>query len=275
MPIYEYKCEKCLHQFEEVQHIKEPPLLFCSQCMGPVSRKFFDWDEKMDDFRKYYNKIADAPIMPYITAGFLIVLLFCAFMGGVVYQSLTGFMGVLLYTLAISVIAMLGALPIVGPFIYFFWFGPLLYDMLTIHFELPPSSLSSVIYWTGFAFSVIFSIFTTLFSFYQIKTPILWSFMEPWAQERLKYLLLTRLLNYEVSHFSLVPGTMRFYLFTRILGIRETPTIRLLGKVYKYSDIPVGPIRAIEERRRKILVDIYENARKKSETDNNNERLIE
>jgi len=34
MPIYEYKCNKCEHQFEIVQGVKDPVKKKCSECKG-------------------------------------------------------------------------------------------------------------------------------------------------------------------------------------------------------------------------------------------------
>lgn len=40
MPTYEYRCQKCGHQFEEIQSIKAEPLLRCPRkgCRGKVKR---------------------------------------------------------------------------------------------------------------------------------------------------------------------------------------------------------------------------------------------
>jgi putative FmdB family regulatory protein len=40
MPTYEYRCQKCGHQFEEIQGIKAEPLARCPQkgCRGKVKR---------------------------------------------------------------------------------------------------------------------------------------------------------------------------------------------------------------------------------------------
>lgn len=32
MPIYEYKCEECDHQFEKIQKFSDNPLLECPEC---------------------------------------------------------------------------------------------------------------------------------------------------------------------------------------------------------------------------------------------------
>lgn len=36
MPLYEYQCEKCKHQFERIQKFSDPPVKKCPQCGGPV-----------------------------------------------------------------------------------------------------------------------------------------------------------------------------------------------------------------------------------------------
>jgi putative FmdB family regulatory protein len=32
MPIYEYQCQKCRHQFEAIRKVSDPPLTTCPQC---------------------------------------------------------------------------------------------------------------------------------------------------------------------------------------------------------------------------------------------------
>ena len=39
MPTYEYACQKCRHEFEQFQSIKEEPLKRCPKCKGKVVRK--------------------------------------------------------------------------------------------------------------------------------------------------------------------------------------------------------------------------------------------
>lgn len=41
MPTYEYKCEKCSHQFEAVQRMTDEPLKRCPNCKGKLSRLLF------------------------------------------------------------------------------------------------------------------------------------------------------------------------------------------------------------------------------------------
>lgn len=41
MPTYEYRCEKCSHQFEAVQKITEQPLKRCPNCRGKLERLLF------------------------------------------------------------------------------------------------------------------------------------------------------------------------------------------------------------------------------------------
>lgn len=38
MPIYEYKCETCGHEFEELQKFSHAPIDICPKCGGPASR---------------------------------------------------------------------------------------------------------------------------------------------------------------------------------------------------------------------------------------------
>ncbi len=38
MPTYEYECEKCHHQFEQVQKMKDEPVKTCPACGGKVRR---------------------------------------------------------------------------------------------------------------------------------------------------------------------------------------------------------------------------------------------
>ena len=38
MPNYDYKCDKCSHEFEIFQTMSEDPLKECPQCKGPVRR---------------------------------------------------------------------------------------------------------------------------------------------------------------------------------------------------------------------------------------------
>lgn len=38
MPIYEYKCLRCNHEFEAVQKFSDAPLRQCSVCGGPVKK---------------------------------------------------------------------------------------------------------------------------------------------------------------------------------------------------------------------------------------------
>ena len=38
MPTYQYRCEKCRHEFEEYQRITAAPLKTCPKCKGKVQR---------------------------------------------------------------------------------------------------------------------------------------------------------------------------------------------------------------------------------------------
>jgi putative FmdB family regulatory protein len=39
MPIYEYQCQKCQHQFETIRKISDPPLVTCPTCGDDSLRK--------------------------------------------------------------------------------------------------------------------------------------------------------------------------------------------------------------------------------------------
>jgi putative FmdB family regulatory protein len=39
MPIYEYKCQKCGYQFEQLQKINDKPLTVCPNCHGRKLKK--------------------------------------------------------------------------------------------------------------------------------------------------------------------------------------------------------------------------------------------
>jgi len=38
MPIYEYRCDRCGHQFEVIQKFSDNPLEVCEQCQGHLSK---------------------------------------------------------------------------------------------------------------------------------------------------------------------------------------------------------------------------------------------
>jgi len=40
MPVYEYKCENCGYQFEELQKINDKPLTRCPKCQGKLKKLF-------------------------------------------------------------------------------------------------------------------------------------------------------------------------------------------------------------------------------------------
>jgi putative FmdB family regulatory protein len=39
MPLYEYKCDACGHQFETIQKFSDPPLETCPKCGGKVQKQ--------------------------------------------------------------------------------------------------------------------------------------------------------------------------------------------------------------------------------------------
>ena len=38
MPIYEYRCQDCHHEFEQMQKFSDPPIEVCPTCAGPVQK---------------------------------------------------------------------------------------------------------------------------------------------------------------------------------------------------------------------------------------------
>lgn len=38
MPLYEYRCRACGHQFEKIQKFSDPPLASCPECGGEVEK---------------------------------------------------------------------------------------------------------------------------------------------------------------------------------------------------------------------------------------------
>lgn len=39
MPIYEYMCDRCGHEFERLQHISDPPVTTCPECRKHAVRR--------------------------------------------------------------------------------------------------------------------------------------------------------------------------------------------------------------------------------------------
>lgn len=75
MPTYEYECQKCGHQFEAVQSMKDAHLTDCPQeaCAGPVKRKisrgagfifkgsgFYITDYRSDSYKAAAKKESEA-----------------------------------------------------------------------------------------------------------------------------------------------------------------------------------------------------------------------
>ena len=65
MPTYDYKCDKCGHEFERFQRISDAPLKQCPECRGRVRRMigagagllfkgsgFYITDYRSDSYRK-------------------------------------------------------------------------------------------------------------------------------------------------------------------------------------------------------------------------------
>ncbi|MBM3888029.1 MAG: zinc ribbon domain-containing protein [Verrucomicrobia bacterium] len=74
MPTYEYECNKCGHQFELFQAIKEPPKKSCPRCKGRVRRLigtgagllfkgsgFYITDYRSDGYKSAAKKESAAP----------------------------------------------------------------------------------------------------------------------------------------------------------------------------------------------------------------------
>jgi putative FmdB family regulatory protein len=38
VPVYEYRCNKCGHQFERIQKMTDPPVRRCERCRGSVTK---------------------------------------------------------------------------------------------------------------------------------------------------------------------------------------------------------------------------------------------
>jgi putative FmdB family regulatory protein len=252
MPLYEFKCRECFHAFEEVQAINDPPLFFCPRCRGEVDRKFFDWEDKLKDFRQYDARIAEAPIVPYFFLSYLVILLVMGLLGGLIYRGAFGFMGVILFCLGISGVSLVGCLPVVGPFLYYFWLGRLVERFFVYQFGLQLTLMTGMIFWLGFFMSLILTMFTSLYLVYRFNTPILWCFMGPSPQLKLKFLLLSRLLNYEMTPAWFSPSSYWTGFMAKWFEIREIPAIRLMGRNYYGREIPVEPIKQLEKRRQSL-----------------------
>lgn len=72
MPIYEYRCESCGHEFEKMQKLADPPLTDCPVCGRPDLRKvispvgfrlkgsgWYETDFKKGDKKKNLHDPAD------------------------------------------------------------------------------------------------------------------------------------------------------------------------------------------------------------------------
>lgn len=249
MPLYQFRCKKCLYEFEEVQGINDPPLMFCPHCRGELERLFFDWDEKLERFRKYNRIVDSAPIFPYFFTTYLIILLITGVLGTIFYQSTTAFLGVVFFTIVISLISLVGIFPVIGPFLYAIWLAPWFCTYFIYHFEMKLGTLTGLIYWIGFAFSVLFTLFTSLYVVYRMKTPLLWCFLDEKSREKISYLLSSRLLNYETSPIWIKPESWLARVLKIAFNIVELPSIRLYGKNYYYQDIPIKPMKILLERK--------------------------
>lgn len=74
MPIYEYACKACEHQFDALQKMSEPKLVDCPECGRPELRKllsapkfrlagsgWYETDFKTDGKRNLAGDAADSP----------------------------------------------------------------------------------------------------------------------------------------------------------------------------------------------------------------------
>ncbi|MBN2382783.1 hypothetical protein JXQ70_07865 [bacterium] len=249
MPIYEFKCTNCAHTFEEVQGIREPPLLFCPLCRGEVERKFYDWGHKLAEFRQFNRQIDQAPILPYFVLLYSLLLLLIGILGGVVFNGLIGFLGMIVFSLALTLVAIIGALPLIGPFLYILWLGPYIKTLALGHLGLQAGFLTGLAYWIGFAFSLIFALITTFITIFWIMTPVMWCFMAPSAQEKMKYLLLVHLLNYDVYPVWIGPNGFKARLLALFFAIDEFPAVRINSTNFYYRDLPVKPLQMIAQRK--------------------------
>jgi len=247
MPLYEFKCRSCAYSFEEVQGIKDPPLLFCPKCRSEVDRTFYDWKDKLDEFRRFNHHFSRAPVFPYFLSVYLLIVVVLGIAGKIVYGGFLGFISMVVFSLGVTIIGIIGSLPVIGPLVYVLWLGPLLKESMVNYLGLYPTMVSGLVYWTGFACSLLFAIITTFISLYWIFTPIMWCFLHKEVQEKMKYLLLVHFLHFNVYPVWLEPDSLKARILSFLFGITEFPAIRIRGVNYYADDIPVKPMRIIEQ----------------------------
>jgi len=61
MPIYEYECEKCSHQFEREQRITEDPIKTCPACKARKARRLISRTSFVLKGGGWYNDLYSSP----------------------------------------------------------------------------------------------------------------------------------------------------------------------------------------------------------------------
>jgi len=77
--------------------------------------------------------------------------------GYFVYGNIAGFFGTFLYALALSLVSLLGLIPIAGPILYV-WLGNMAAIKLLAALSLTATTLTAVIFWWYFAMAVLVSL---------------------------------------------------------------------------------------------------------------------
>src|ERR1700733_12621924 len=81
MPTYEYRCEACQHEFEELQSFKDDPLKVCPKCHQETLRRlfgtgaailfkgsgFYETDYRSDSYKKAAKADQEAGTKPAAT----------------------------------------------------------------------------------------------------------------------------------------------------------------------------------------------------------------
>lgn len=64
MPIYEYICKKCAHEFDEIQKFSDPPIKKCPKCKGKVEKKLSLPSFQLKGTGWYVTDFKDKPKKP-------------------------------------------------------------------------------------------------------------------------------------------------------------------------------------------------------------------
>lgn len=64
MPIYEYICTKCGHEFDEIQKFSDPPLKKCPKCKGKLEKKMSAPSFQLKGTGWYATDFKDKPKAP-------------------------------------------------------------------------------------------------------------------------------------------------------------------------------------------------------------------